>query len=76
MKNFDDYRLELKQYANNLDNKRQDSEHILNKDVDYECYKNMMTLFGHILLNENNAFDAMGDNDLKNYEKWLEDGEF
>jgi len=75
MNNFDKYRLELEEYANNLDNKRQDNEHILNRDVDFECYKNMMALLGQTLLDENNIFDAMGDDDLKKYEKWLEDGE-
>jgi len=30
---------------------------------------------GQTLLDENNIFDAMGDDDLKKYEKWLEDGE-
>lgn len=76
MKNFDKYRLELEQYANNLDNKRQDYEHNINIEPDVDCYKNMMSLMGHILLDENNIYDAMGENDLKKYEKWLEDGEF
>lgn len=76
MENFENYRLELEKYANNVDNKRQDIEHILNKDIDFEIYGNLMTLMGQVLLDENCIFDAMGDDDLKNYEKWLEDGEF
>ena len=76
MDKFENYRLELEKYANNLDNKRQDIEHILNREIDFDCYKNLMTLMGQVLIDENCIFDAMGDDDLKNYEKWLEDGEF
>ncbi len=65
------YCLELQEYANNLDDKRQDLEHIINEDVEdvseYLC---------DALLEENNIFDAMGENDLINYEKWLGDGFF
>ena len=74
MKKIDEYRLELEKYANNLDNKRQDYSHIINED--YVFNKNISTLLDSILLNENNIFDAMGDNDLINYEKWLEDDRF
>ena len=74
MKNFEDYRLELEKYANNLDNKRQDYSHIINED--YISNKYIMSLLSGILLEENNVFDAMGDNDLINYEKWLEDDRF
>lgn len=76
MEKFDKYRLELEEYANNLDNKRQDSLHTINEGVDYECYKNMLTSMGHILIDENTLLDEMGDEDLKKYEKWLGDGEF
>ena len=71
MKIIDEYRLELEKYANNLDNKRQDYLHIMNEDVVFEKY--ITGLIGDILFDENNIFDAMGDNDLVNYEKWLED---
>ena len=75
MNNFDKYCLELENYANNLDNKRQDYLHTISDGVDCECYKNMLLTMGHILLNENSMFDEMGD-EIKKYEKWLEDGEF
>ena len=74
MKKIDEYRLELEKYANNLDNKRQDYKHIINED--YVSDKYIMSLLSGILLEENNIFDAMGDNDLINYEKWLEDDRF
>ena len=74
MKNFDNYRLELETYANNLDNKRQDYKHIINEDV--ESYKKIMNLLSSSLIKENDVFDAMGDIDLKKYEKWLENGRF
>ena len=74
MKKNEEYRLELEKYANNLDNKRQDYSHIINED--YISNKYIMSLLSGILLEENNVFDAMGDNDLINYEKWLEDDRF
>ena len=74
MKNFEEYRLELEKYANNLDNKRQDYSHNINEEYASDKYISMM-LRG-VLLEENNIFDAMGDNDLINYEKWLEDDRF
>ena len=74
MKNFEDYRLELEKYANNLDNKRQDYLHIINEDYIFNEY--VTEIIGSILLEENNIFDAMGDYDLINYEKWLEDDRF
>ena len=74
MKKMDEYRLELEKYANNLDNKRQDYSHIINED--FVSDKHIVTLLSSILLEENNIFDAMGDNDLVNYEKWLEDDRF
>ena len=76
MKNNDDYRLELQQYANNFDNKRQDYSHTMTKGEDNESYKNMMALIGKTLLEENALYDDMGDDELKKYEKWLIDGEF
>ena len=76
MENFEKYRLGLEEYANNRNNKGQDYLHTINDGVDYQCYRNMMQSMGHILLDENTAFDQMGDGDLKKYEKWLEDGEF
>lgn len=76
MKNFDEYRLELEEYANNFDNKGQDQFHTINMGVDCECYKNMMTLMGQVLINENSLYEKMGDDELKKYEKWLKDGEF
>ena len=74
MKNFEEYRLELEKYANNLDNKRQDYLHNINEDVISDRF--IAGLISDILLEENNIFDAMGDNDLLNYEKWLEDDRF
>ena len=74
MKNFEDYRLELEKYANNLDNKRQDYLHIINEDYIFNEY--VTEILDSILLKENNIFDAMGDYDLINYEKWLEDDRF
>ena len=74
MKNFEEYRLELEKYANNLDNKRQDYLHNINEDVISDRF--IVGLISDILLEENNIFDAMGDNDLLNYEKWLEDDRF
>lgn len=74
MKNIDEYRLELEKYANNLDNKRQDYSHNINED--YASDKHIVSLLSAILLEENNIFDAMGDYDLINYEKWLEDDRF
>lgn len=68
---FEKYRLELQEYANNLDDKRQDLKHIINEDV-----KDVYEYFKDTLLEENNIFDAMGENDLINYEKWLDDGFF
>lgn len=72
MKNLDEYRLKLEEYANNCDNKRQGHSHIITEDIIYNEYT--AQLLESILLNENNVFDAMGDCDLKNYEKWLDDG--
>ena len=74
MKKIDEYRLELEKYANNLDNKREDYSHIINEDFIFDKY--MGALLSSVLLEENNIFDAMGDNDLINYEKWLEDDRF
>lgn len=68
---FEKYRLELQKYANNLDDKRQDLKHIINEDV-----KDVYEYLQDTLLEENNIFDAMGENDLINYEKWLDDGFF
>lgn len=68
---FEKYRLELQEYANNLDDKRQDLKHIINEDV-----KDVYEYFKDTLLEENNIFDAMGENDLINYEKCLDDGFF
>ena len=75
MNNFDKYRLELEKYANNPDNKRQDYLHTMSEGVDYEHYKNILTSMGYICLDENTMYDEMGD-EIKKYEKWLEDGEF
>jgi len=75
MNNFDKYRLELEEYANNLDNKRQDYLHTISDGVDYDCYKNMLLSMGHILIDDNAMLDEMGD-EIKKYEKWLDDGEF
>ena len=72
MSKFEEYRLKLEQYANNPDNKRQDYSHTINEDMIYDKYT--AHLISSILINENNVYDAMGDNDLKNYEKWLDDG--
>lgn len=69
MNNFDKYRLELEEYANNLNNKRQDYKHIINEGVEFS--EDNYLLIRDQLLSENSAFDAMGDNDLLNYEKWL-----
>ena len=70
MENFEKYCLELMEYANNLDNKREDIKHIINEDL--FLYGEKMANIGQILANENNDFDAMGDIDLFNYEKWLD----
>ena len=72
MNKFEDYRLELEKYANNLNNKRQDYSHTINEDIIYDNYA--IQLISNILMEENNVYDAMGDYDLKNYEKWLDDG--
>lgn len=70
MENFEKYCLELMEYANNLDNKRQDYKHIITEDL---CFDGeLMAHVGQILSTENEVFDAMGDNDLINYEKWLD----
>jgi len=76
MKKNEKYRLELEQYANNFDNKGQDYLHTMSTESDYECYKNMMALMGQVLMNENELYDEMGEDELKKYEKWLIDGEF
>ena len=68
---MEEYRLELEKYANNLDNKRQDYSHNINGEGSSDRF--VSTLLNSILLEENNIFDAMGDYDLLNYEKWLED---
>ena len=76
MKNNDDYRLELQQYANNFDNKGQDYSHTMSEGIDTEYCKNIFALMGQTLINENALYDDMGDDELKKYEKWLKDGEF
>ena len=70
MVNFEKYRLELEEYANNLNNKRQDLKHIINEDLEF-AEDNFLSV-RDTLLKENSVFDAMGDYDLKNYEKWLD----
>ena len=71
MKNFEEYRLKLEEYANNLDNKSRINEHTMNEDVLYD--NALSEVMKCILMEENNVFDIMGENDLVNYEKWLGD---
>ena len=71
MKNFEEYRLKLEEYANNLDNKSRINEHIMNEDLLYD--NALSEVMKCILMEENNVFDIMGENDLVNYEKWLGD---
>lgn len=70
MKNFEEYRLELEKYANNLANKRQDQSHIISEGYvsDYQ----IVSILNKIIQEETMFFDAMGDDDLKKYEKWLD----
>lgn len=71
MKNFEEYRLELEKYANNLDNKSRVDNHTINEEYLYD--QALSEVVKCILMEENNIFDIMGENDLLNYEKWLGD---
>ena len=69
MKNMDEYRLELEKYANNLVNKRQDQMHIIDEGaLDFQ----IVSILNRIMREETEFLDAMGDEDLINYEKWLD----
>ena len=69
MKNMEEYRLKLEEYANNLVNKRQDQMHIIDEGaLDFQ----IVSILNRIMREETEFLDAMGDEDLKNYEKWLD----
>lgn len=71
-KDFLKYSLELQNLANNLTNNYgQDPNHIISEE-ELDIVKEINPM----LLNENNIYDSMGDDDLNKYEKWLLDGEF
>ena len=71
VKNFEEYRLELEKYANNLDNNNTTYEHTMNVDALYD--EALSQVVKCILMEENNVYDIMGESDLLNYEKWLGD---
>lgn len=70
-KNIDIYGLELSECVNNLNNKRQDINHKIIIDELELAYKSFMPLLSELLSSENAIYDGMGDEDFKNYEKWL-----
>lgn len=67
------YGLELDAMVNNFkNNKRGLHEHIISESDMEKAYETYMPFLRSRLLSENDLFDSLGDEDLKNYEKWLE----
>jgi len=67
------YGLELDVMVNNFkNNKRVTPKHIISESDLEKAYETYMPFFKSRILEENTLFDSMGDEDLRNYEKWLE----
>lgn len=67
-----EYSMKLYLAVNNSNNKRESFQHNINKGEMEKVYMEYMPLLRELLASENAIYDNLGEEDLINYEKWLE----